>query len=160
MSREHAYSDISVGRRPHPSPSQALWRPGVVSVPVTQTAGLGQDGKPSLWNGNAGPQQRAPNSALPLPGMNMGQVPEPSIPTRQRTRMKDEAQRQIVATLEETQRRNEAHLNKVKSTGMTDFQRTMVKAAADSDKPPPKLQDIPQHTPACPFTIRSSLPKG
>ena len=106
----------------------------------------GQDGKLSLWNGNAGPQQRAPNSVLPLPGMNMRQVPELSIPTRQKTRMKDEAQRQIAATLEETQRRNEAHLKRVKSTGMTDFQRTMAKAAADSDKPPPKLPDIHQHT--------------
>ena len=75
----------------------------MVSVPVTQKAGLGQDGKPSLWNANAGPQQRARNSVLRLPGMNMGQVPELSIPTRQRTGMKDEAQRQIAATLEETE---------------------------------------------------------
>ena len=143
VSREHAYSDTSLGRRPHPLPSPALRRPGVVSVPVTQTAGFGQDGKPSLWSGSAGPQQRAPNSVLPLPGTNMGQVPEPSIPTRPRTRMRDEAQRQNAATLEETQRRNEAHLNRIKSTEMTDFQRIMVKVVVDSDKLLLKLPDIP-----------------
>ncbi|KAK3170162.1 hypothetical protein OEA41_009548 [Lepraria neglecta] len=44
------------------------------------------------------------------------------------------------------QRRNEAPLNRVKSTGTTDFQRTVAKAAVDSDKAPPKLPDIPQRT--------------
>ena len=131
----------------------------MVSVPVTQTAGLGQDGKRSLWNGNAGPQQRAPHSVLPLSGMNMGQVPEPSIPTRQSTGMKNETQRQIAAMLAETQRRNEAHLKRVKSTGMTDFQRTMAKAAADSDKPPPKLPDIHQYT-SVPFYHPEFAAKG